>query len=203
MTLKTKRPKLMIVGHARHGKDTVCTMLAKYGYKWVSSSWACGQIAVWPKLLEMRDKHDPTVMCVPYITFQEAFDDRANHRAFWFQCIKDYNTPDETRLAREIFADHDIYCGIRRAEELAACREQKVCDFTIWVDRSKHVGMEHTSSCTVRPFQADWTLDNNGTLEQTEWKIEQFYHGFLRPWEMRLANPEPTLPNHATQVTNG
>ena len=34
-------PKLLVVGHGRHGKDTVCEMLEAYGYTFQSSSKFC------------------------------------------------------------------------------------------------------------------------------------------------------------------
>lgn len=37
-------PRLMIMGHARHGKDTVCNIMEElYGLRWVSSSWKCAE----------------------------------------------------------------------------------------------------------------------------------------------------------------
>lgn len=37
-------PRLMIMGHGRHGKDTVCELLEEmYGFRWVSSSWKCAE----------------------------------------------------------------------------------------------------------------------------------------------------------------
>lgn len=201
----TKRPKLMIVGHARHGKDTLCEMLAKHGYTWQSSSWACGEIAVWPTLQEAWElfhkghRELAPDFPGPYVSFEECFDDRHNHRAFWYDCITEFNREDKTRLGRLIYEKYDIYCGIRNAQELAALREAKVIDFTIWIDR---FGMppEDSSSMTVKPFQADHTIFNNGSLEDLQEKVDKFYHGFLKPWEERLANPEPSLPNRATQV---
>lgn len=195
-----QRPKLIIVGHARHGKDTVCELLAKHGYAWQSSSWLCGQIAVWPAIQEQwnewrygkmynPDHPDPAPTIGPYDSFEEAFNDRANHREFWYNCIKAYNTPDETRLAREIFAQSNIYCGMRRFEELSACQDQNVCDLVVWVDASKRVGPEPKSSCTIQPFQAHHILDNNGTLEELADRVNKLYTGFLQPWETRLNSP--------------
>ena len=167
------KPKLMIVGHARHGKDTVCSILADYGYTWISSSWACGEITVWP-LLQGQ-----------YPDYQACFDDRHNRREVWFNAIKAYNTPDETRLGREIYKANDIYCGIRRFEELSALKEAHVIDFVIWIDASKRMPPEDKSSCTVHPFQAHYILDNNGTLQDLRIRVGKLYRGFLRPWELR------------------
>jgi len=186
---KVLRPKLIVVGHARHGKDTFCERLETFGYKWVSSSWAAGEIAVWP---HMKDQ---------YPDFQACFADRGNHRDFWFNAIRDYNTPDLSRLAREIFTTSDIYCGMRRKEELSACKEQKVCHFVIFIDAALRLPLEPKTSMTVEAWQANHVMTNNGTLEEFHQKIDKFYNGFLRHWEDRMNNPEPALPNHATRTT--
>ena len=192
----TKRPKLMIVGHARHGKDTVCEMLAKHGYTWASSSWVCGELAVWPDVqyhMSMFEAGELGAIDFGYGSYEECFDDRANHRAFWYDCISEFNREDKTRLGRLIYDKYDIYCGIRNGSELAALREAKVIDFTIWIDRL-NVMPEASDSMTIRQFQADHLIYNNGTLEDLQVKVDKFYHGFLKPWEQRLADPEPALP---------
>jgi hypothetical protein len=169
-----KRPKLIIVGHARHGKDTVCEMLAEFGYTWQSSSWLCGQIAVWP------------FMKTDYPTYEACFADRHNHRAFWFETIKAFNTPDQTRLAREILSQSDIYCGMRRFEELSACKDAKVCDMVVWVDASKRVEPEPKTSMTIKGHQAHYVIDNNGDLTNLRSKVIKFYNGVLNPWTKRM-----------------
>ena len=196
-----KRPKLILTGHARHGKDTACGILQEYGYTFKSSSWECGRIAVWPAMqAAWRNYTVQSVGCnnpeccnsgnpppfPDYPNYEACFADRANHRAFWFDQIKAYNTPDETRLAREILADSDIYCGMRRFEELSACKEHKVCDFVIWIDASKRLPPEPKSSITASMYQAHHVLDNNGSLLDLRIKIGSLYRGFLRPWEARL-----------------
>jgi hypothetical protein len=168
------------VGHARHGKDTVCEMLAEFGYTWQSSSWLCGQIAVYPKHLEIAT--DETRVG----TYQEFFDLRHMNRAFWFDQIKAYNTPDETRLAREILSQSDIYCGMRRAEELSACKDAKVCDMVVWVDASKRVEPEPKTSMTIKAHQAHYVIDNNGDLTNLRSKVTKFYNGVLNPWTKRM-----------------
>lgn len=180
-----KRPKIILTGHARHGKDTACNMMADWGYTWQSSSWLAGQIAVWPAIQDSM-YHDGPDSPFRYQTFEEAFEDRAEHRAFWFEQIKAYNTPDETRLAREIFKTSDIYCGMRRFEELSACKDQKVCDFVIWIDASKRLPLEDKSSCTVQPMQAGYILDNNGTLLDLQIRVNKLMGGFIQPWVRRM-----------------
>lgn len=178
----TLRPKLMIVGHARHGKDTLCEMLAKHGYTFQSSSRFALEAFIYNMV---KDEYG--------LDIEAAYADRVNRREFWYNCIRDYNNGDETRLGRALFAHYDMYCGCRSGKELAALREAKVIDFTIWISRMS-MPPEDSSSMTVKPFQSDHTIYNNGTLVDLEEKVDKLYHGFLKPWESRLANPEPALP---------
>ena len=105
------KPKLIVFGHARHGKDTVCEMLRDdYGFVFISSSQFCAEEVVFP---HMADR---------YATADECFADRANHRAEWFDRIADYNREDQTALGRAILTRHDIYCGIRNRTEFQAMR---------------------------------------------------------------------------------
>lgn len=149
------KPKLLVIGHARHGKDTVCELLKQgYGFKFTSSSMFCAARVVFPALGPIYG----------YKTAEECFHDRANHRAEWYRIISDFNKPDPTRLGRAIFAENDVYCGLRHKAEFHALRNADVFDHAIWVDRSTCVPPEPTDSMTLEPWMADFVLDNNGDL---------------------------------------
>lgn len=165
-----RRMKVMVLGYARHGKDTVCELLAKTGARFTSSSWFCAERIAFPAL---KDKYG-------YSDVQACFDDRHNHRAEWFDLITAFNTPDLTKLGRAIFEEHDVYCGIRNARELHALKNAGVYDVAVWVDASERVkSVEDRSSCTVEPWMADFVLDNNGTVEDLERNLESLM-GTLR-----------------------
>lgn len=101
----------MVVGHAQHGKDTVCEYLRdKYGISFQSSSLAAATHVIFPAL---RDKYG-------YNTLNECYEDRVNHRKEWFDLIAEYTKDEPTKLADAIYSCSDIYCGIRRREELLA-----------------------------------------------------------------------------------
>lgn len=157
------RPKLLVIGYARHGKDTVGALLAKiYGFRFTSSSWFCAQEVLWDAW-----------GCAVYDSIEEMFEDRMNHRVLWMQMISAYNTPDKTKTARTMIErGFDMYVGMRRLDELMACREAKVFDHVIWVDRSKHMPPE-IGSTDLRPEHADYILDNNGDLSDLEWNIRE------------------------------
>jgi hypothetical protein len=158
------RPKLLIIGHGRHGKDTVCDILKEsYGFSFESSSQFCSKLFIFDML---KDRYG-------YISEEECYADRHNHRAEWYHAICDYNVPDAARLGREIFAAHDIYCGLRNKKEYHAMRNTGVFDYAIWVDRSDHLPLESKSSMTLEQWMADYTIDNNGTLEELHYNTHQ------------------------------
>lgn len=187
------RPKLLIIGHARHGKDTVGDWFVKKGYTFVSSSRFVGEKVVWPEF-KHRAGRKPfpnethllpfTYSAWPdYFDQEECFKDRDKFRAFWFSTIAAYNRPDRSRLGRELFAQYDMYVGLRNYHELEALRLHKAFDLCIWVDASERVEPEPSSSCTVTPAQADVIIDNNGTLDDLDKTLEVLYNKWVRPLE--------------------
>lgn len=157
-------PKLLIIGHGRHGKDTVCEILKeKYGFSFESSSQFCSRLFIFDML---KDRYG-------YSTEEECYADRHNHRAEWYNAICDYNVPDAARLGREIFKEHDIYCGLRNKKEFHAMKNTKVFNYAIWVDRSDFLALEDKSSMTLEQWMADFTIDNNGTIEELKFNIDQ------------------------------
>lgn len=211
------RPKLLIIGHARHGKDTVGDWFKTKGYTFVSSSRFVGEKAVWPEMNAMHDAYvqkgctDPdachlcqtgngpshigiSVSPVPtfpvYGAFEEAFADRRNHRKFWFDAICEYNKPDRSRLGRELYAAYDMYVGLRNWHELEALRLHKAFDLCVWVDASERCGPEPESSCTVTSAQADVIIDNNGTLDDLDKALVVLYDKWIRPLERTKNKPK-------------
>lgn len=163
--------KLMILGYARHGKDTVAEILRDtHGVQFVSSSFAAAEKVMVPYF---RTKG------IEYTNLDECYADRVNHRQEWFEQISAYNTPDKARLAREIYAVSDAYVGIRAVEEFNAVKKEGLFDYSIWVDRSKHEAPESTASNTITPDMANYILDNNGTLEQLKIRASNLYLDLL------------------------
>lgn len=182
---RTSQPRLMILGYARHGKDTVAELLAKaHGLKHISSSLFVAEKAVRPAL---------ALQGITYPDLDSCYADRVNHRAAWKQAIVEYNTPDKARLARELFADFDMYVGLRDLEEFVAAQAAGLFDVCIWVDSTERLAKAHRavqpwelswqqavdtvreprSSCTVTPNLADIVIDNNydlaGLALQCKW----------------------------------
>ena len=155
--------KLLIIGHGRHGKDTVCEMLRlKHGYEFQSSSNYANERVVFPVLSRIHG----------YETPEECYQDRVNHRRSWKNLIRAYNGVDPARLARDIVSDYDIYCGLRDREEFQACKREGLFDYVVWVDRSEHLPDDPSMDLTRE--DADFVIDNNGSLSALETIIDKF-----------------------------
>jgi hypothetical protein len=156
--------KLLVIGHGRHGKDTVCEILRDdYGYSFESSSKFCSQRFIYN---DLKEKYG-------YANEEECYADRHNHRAEWYDAICDYNVPDAATLGREMFEAYDIYCGLRNKREFFAMQNTGVFDKVIWVDRSDHLPPESENSMSLKQWMADHTIDNNGTLEDLRFNVRQ------------------------------
>jgi hypothetical protein len=150
-------PKLLIIGHGRHGKDTVCEILRdNFGYTFESSSHFCSSLFIYDML---KEKYG-------YTSEEECYADRHNHRAEWYDAICEYNVKDAARLGRAMFDQYDIYCGLRNKREFFAMKNTGVFDYAIWVDRSDHLPQEPKDSMSLEQWMADFTIDNNGDLEE-------------------------------------
>lgn len=159
--------KLLITGYAEHGKDTTSEILVEtFGLKFISSSYFCMERAVIPWLAARG---------ITYATPEECYADRANHRPHWYDAIADYNTPDKARLGRELFAQYDIYCGLRNFEEFSAQRHQGLFDFSIWVDALQRIHEEPYTSITIRREDCDFVLDNNRGLVDLKVRAQALY----------------------------
>jgi hypothetical protein len=146
--------KLLIIGHGRHGKDTVGEILRDYhGLNFVSSSWFCAEFVA-----ERMGYGGANPVATAYA-------DRHNFRDTWAKLITEYNNPDLTRTASEMIAQgYDMYVGMRKRAELEACVEAQIFDKIIWVDRRMHLPPEPASSMELTPRDATHFINNNGSL---------------------------------------
>ena len=159
--------KLMIIGYARHGKDTVCKLLVDhFGLSFVSSSYFVAEKAVRPALAQNG---------LVYPDLQTCYDDRVNHRADWFNAIAEYNKDDPARLGRELFAEYDIYCGNRNVFEFEAMKVEGAFDYAWWIDRSDLAPPEDKSSNTLLPEMADRIINNNGDMAWLDLQVRRAY----------------------------
>jgi hypothetical protein len=158
--------KLLILGHARHGKDTAAEYLRdRHGVSFHSSSLFLAANVIRPALAGRGMFYD---------SFAECYADRVNHRALWRELIEDYNAEDPARLAKAILAEADCYVGMRMAREFWASRS--LFDAIFWIDASERgLPPEDASSMTIT-FDPAWMIriDNGGPLEAMHAQLDDW-----------------------------
>lgn len=154
--------KVLIIGHGRHGKDTVAQMLhEEFGYSFASSSEFASRLFIYDAL---KEKYN-------YLTSRDCFLDRETHRDEWHDLIAAYNSPDKARLARAIMQSNDIYVGMRNDEELAASLHEKLFDLVIGVFDPRKP-LEPPSSFKINLWAAsDVILPNSQGLPELAGRI--------------------------------
>lgn len=170
------RPKVILLGHARHGKDTVAEMMRDHhGFAFQSSSMFLAERVIMPYFEAIGEGYD---------SVEECYEDRVNHRDTWFSLISNYNYEDPARLCRELFETNDVYVGMRSAREFE--KAVALADHVVWVDASgRGLPPEPSSSFDIsRTFAADRSksfhvLDNSGTLEDLEGAVASLMNTIL------------------------
>ena len=164
-------PKVLILGHGRHGKDTVAAVLAQYGLSGSSSSqFVAGYVRNY--LQDRAIVYYPD----PYL----AWEDRHNFRASWRAAIDEYNREDPARLTREILSYDDVYTGMRTIREYEAAKD--LFDVVLWVDASERLPLEPSTSMELEYCSETMRyLNNNGTvdelIEQIDYLVEDLLMG--------------------------
>ena len=155
----------MILGSARHGKDSMAEILRdEFGMTFESSSQAASDIFLYDL---MKEKYG-------YETSEECFEDRHNHRQEWYEAIKEYNQYDKAKLAKGILDRADCYVGMRDREEIRECIKQGLFDLIVWVDASDRLPEEPATSFNIDRSCADIIIENNGTYEEFYEKVLRF-----------------------------
>lgn len=154
--------KLLIIGHARHGKDVFADYLCKeLGLKKLSSSWVALDKFIYKALSPIMG----------YQSKGECYKDRVNHRALWYELIKAYNHHDKARLTTEVYKVSDMYVGLRDDQEFSATVE-KFNPIIIGVFDPRKP-LESEKSFKVGDFKLDHLVINNGSLEDLENKAKE------------------------------
>lgn len=158
-------PKLLVIGYAGHGKDTVGELLRHYGFNPKGSSEFAAERIMMPYFESIGTK---------YPSVEECFADRVNHRPIWFRQIEDFNEGSNwSGLTQELLlAGHDTYLGMRSRQEFEASRA--FFDWVVWVDASKRLPPEDASSNALKPSDADWIIDNNQTQNGLLLQVKHF-----------------------------
>jgi len=177
-----ERYKILIIGHNRHGKDTVAEFIEEFtGMSFKSSSEMAAEIFIYD---ELKDKYG-------YTSFVECFEDRMNHREEWYKMIKDYNFFDKSCLAKDILKHHNMYVGMRSKEEFDKCVEDGVFDMIIGVyDPNK--SLEPKESFDIDLFSSSDFIIPTGDLTKTKRKVRRFCEIILNTQteDIKITNPD-------------
>ncbi len=156
--------KLFIIGHGRHGKDTVGDIITeKTGLTFESSSMFCAEHVVTPWLEKLG---------ITYDSLEKCYEDRVNHRMEWYNAIRAFNKGDESKLSAAIFDKYDMYVGIRSRVEFLASRG--LSDLAIWVEAGERVP-QVDPTCKILSDDCDIIIDNNGTEEELVTKVTRLF----------------------------
>lgn len=161
--------RLLIIGHGRHGKDSVGDILRdQYGLRSVSSSEFAAQKAVYPLVADL------------YPDWRAAYADRANHRDLWYHAIKAYNLRPGLMLAEQILGKNDIYTGMRARSEFE--RSEYLFDLVVWVDALDRLPPEPCGSMELTADDAGWTIDNNGPADALPGEVAKLIARIADDW---------------------
>jgi hypothetical protein len=164
------RPKIFVIGHGRHGKDTVGEIIQEIcGLTFESSSMFCAEHVVTPWLEKLG---------ITYNSLDECYEDRVNHRMEWYNAIRDFNKDDESKLSAAIFNKYDMYVGIRSRVEFLASRH--LSDLSIWVEASERKP-QVDPTCKILATDCDIIIDNNGTKEELREKMVRLLNLIAAP----------------------
>lgn len=149
--------KILVLGHAQHGKGTFCELLTQYhGLECISSSRAALPYIA-PVLRANRPGYE-------HLTNEDLYLNRGRMRESWYEAIRLLNTPDKAALAKLICKDYDVYDGMRCVNEFVASAH--LFDRIYWVDASRREPPDPT--LTIFYDRRMTRVDNNGTLEDLE-----------------------------------
>jgi hypothetical protein len=156
--------KIFVIGHGRHGKDTVGEVIRDMtGLTFESSSMFCAEHVVTPWLEKLG---------ITYDSLEECYEDRVNHRVEWYNAIRAFNENDESKLSAAIFSDYDMYVGIRSRVEFLASKH--LSDLAIWVEAAERVP-QVDPTCKILAADCDIIIDNNGTEEELIERTERLF----------------------------
>lgn len=151
--------KLNINGYAQHGKDTVADMFVRVG-----------------KLIKLNASHFIAYDIMhltdlgPYESLQECYEDRVNHRATWYDFIRERNADMPNYYVEKCLEGGDMFVGHRNRSEFELSKD--MFDATIWVDASERgLPKEDISSCDLDVTGHDFVINNGRSLEWTEEQV--------------------------------
>lgn len=117
--------KLAIVGYGRHGKDFVGEIISKFTY--LKYGGSCSWHAL-PYIAEELGIHP-----------QIAWEQRHDHRNFWYEYCNYLRRDDPSFLIKKVLAAGDLVVGVRDKVELHDMQKHQLVLSTIWVDAAPRI----------------------------------------------------------------
>lgn len=159
-------PKLAIVGFGRSGKDTAAEVIAAHSnLKYDGRTGSTSGVILSRMLTNPR---------YAGLSREEVYSRRLVDRELWYEVGREIcnHEDDAAGLVKECLRTGNIVVGIRSAEELKACRQERLFDSVIWIDGGSRVPVDTTvhfgrSDC-------DLVIENHGTLEEFKRKLIAF-----------------------------
>ncbi len=150
--MKKKDIKILIVGHGRHGKDTLANMLdVELGFKFRGSSEVAASAVVYPLMSNFYDSPE------------DAFSRRHENRELWRAVISDFNREDPARLSKLVCADGHGYTGLRDKREVITTIKSGLFTHVIWIKRPDLKEDDSTMMFDLSDLE---TLNRNGFCRQ-------------------------------------
>ncbi len=135
---------ILIVGHGRHGKDTLAELITKHlGFKFRGSSQVAAKLVVYPFMKKF------------YKNWKECFEDRLSdsRRQLWYNLICEYNEGDPTRLAREVCKGGYGYTGLRDKLEVETAMAEGLFTHVIWINNPRLAENDKTMTFNYSDLQ--------------------------------------------------
>lgn len=150
--------KILILGDARHGKDTLAEMICDNSdLNFASSSQTALDVFLYDVLFKKYG--------LVYASKEQAFEDRVNHRDKWFDEICLFNKEDKLKLTKEILKIADIYVGLRSHLEVEQAIKENTFDHIIGIYNYRKSRESKESNIADVLRYSDFVILNNGTLE--------------------------------------
>jgi len=162
--------KILILGHARHGKDTLAQIIRdSVGLQCESTSMIAAKNFIFDKLKELYN----------YSSIEECWMDRVNHREEWYNLICNFNKEDRSAFVKSVMKTNDIYVGLRSKDELDQCKRENIFDYIIGVyDSTKP--KESIKSFNIDIFkECELIVCTNSSLEKLKKVVKMLIEGII------------------------